>query len=246
MKAKISSSLLNKNFFDGHKITHTYMIFVLMAQFIPLNPIQIICFFLAHCQNPCHDFPFSLGKKRKEKVTVTLIGYFNDCLFTETSTVSAQEEPSLVLEKCCHPDETTMERHIFNDVLTLCSKNGKKSRKQRISECITWYNYCSYGNITELLSRLMKAFVFFDRETRSTLWNLLNINIPWMNMEVWETSIVRKPVFSQGCTVNTCLSSAPLWTGLGPKIRVASYLQDFLVFWGLMNAWFGIVSLDLQ
>ena len=25
-------------------------------------------------------------------------------------------------------------------------------------------------------------------------------------------SIVCKPVFSQGCTVNTCLSSAPLWT----------------------------------
>ena len=93
---------------------------------------------------------------------------------------------------------------------------------------------------------LNKASCFFDRETRSTLWNLLNINIPWMNMEVWEISIVSKPVFSQGCTVNTCLSSAPLWTGLGPKIRVASYLQDFLVFWGLMNAWFGIISLDLQ
>ena len=30
-------------------------------------------------------------------------------------------------------------------------------------------------------------------------------------------SIVCKPVFSQGCTVNTCLSSAPLWTGLGLK-----------------------------
>ena len=28
--------------------------------------------------------PFSLGKKRKEKVKVTLIGYFNDCLFTGT------------------------------------------------------------------------------------------------------------------------------------------------------------------
>ena len=29
-----------------------------------------------------------------------------------------------------------------------------------------------------------EGLVFFDRETRSTLWNLLNINIPWMNMEV--------------------------------------------------------------
>ena len=57
-------------------------------------------------------------------------------------------------------------------------------------------------------------------------------------------SIVCKPVFSQGCTVNTCLSSVPLWTGLGPKIRVASYLRDFF-FSGLMNAWFEIVSLDL-
>ena len=52
---------------------------------------------------------------------------------------SHKEEPSSVLETCCHPDETTMERHIFNDVVTLYSKNGKKSRKQRISECeLTW------------------------------------------------------------------------------------------------------------
>ena len=50
---------------------------------------------------------------------------------------------------------------------------------------------------------LNEDFMFFDRETRSTLWNHLNINIPWMNMEVWETSIVSKLVFSQGCTVNT-------------------------------------------
>ena len=35
-------------------------------------------------------------------------------------------------------------------------------------------------------------------------------------------------MFSQGCAVNTCLSSAPFWSGFGPKIRVASYLQDFL------------------
>ena len=52
---------------------------------------------------------------------------------------SHKEEPSSVLETCCHPGETTMERYIFDDVVTLCSKNGKKSRKQRISECITWY-----------------------------------------------------------------------------------------------------------
>ena len=49
-----------------------------------------ICFFLAHCQNPCHEFLFIWGKK--EKVKVTLIEYFNDCLFTETSTVPAQAD----------------------------------------------------------------------------------------------------------------------------------------------------------
>ena len=32
--------------------------------------------------------------------------------------------------------------------------------------------------------QLNEGLVFFDRETGSTLWNLLNINIPWMNMEV--------------------------------------------------------------
>ena len=52
------------------------------------------------------------------------------------------------------------------------------------------------------------------------LWNHLNINIPLMNMEVRKTSIVSKPVFSQGCAVNTCLSSAPFWSGFGPKIRL--------------------------
>ena len=42
-----------------------------------------------------------------------------------------------VLETHCQPDQTTLQQHILNDVVTLCSKNGKKSRKQRISECIT-------------------------------------------------------------------------------------------------------------
>ena len=79
---------------------------------------------------------------------VTLIGCFNDSLFTETSTVPAQadrltagnsreEEPSSVEETHCHPDRKTMQQHIFDDVVTLCSENGKKSRKQIISECIT-------------------------------------------------------------------------------------------------------------
>ena len=46
---------------------HSCMIFVFMAQFIPPDPSQF-AFFLAYCQNPSHDFPFSLKKKRKEKV----------------------------------------------------------------------------------------------------------------------------------------------------------------------------------
>ena len=50
---------------------------------------------------------------------------------------SHKEEPSSVLERRGHPDQTTMQRPIFDDVVTLCSKNGKKSRKQRISECFT-------------------------------------------------------------------------------------------------------------
>ena len=49
------------------------------------------CFYLAHCQNPCHEFLF-LWKKRKEKVKVTSIEYFNVCRFTETSTVPAQAD----------------------------------------------------------------------------------------------------------------------------------------------------------
>ena len=70
---------------------HSCMIFVFMAQFIPPNPTQF-AFFLAYCQNPCHDFPFSL-KKRKEKVKVSLSGYFNDdCLFTGTTTVPARAD----------------------------------------------------------------------------------------------------------------------------------------------------------
>ena len=77
-----------RTFFDGHKITHSCMIFVFMAQFIPPNATQFV-FFLHTVRIGCLDLPFSL-KKRKQKVKVTLIGYFNDCLFTATSTVPAQ------------------------------------------------------------------------------------------------------------------------------------------------------------
>jgi len=49
-------------------------------------------------------------------------------------------------------------------------------------------------------------------------------------MEVGETSIVSKPVFSQGYAINTSLSGAPIWSGFGPKIRVTflSFLPSAL------------------
>ena len=34
------------------------------------------------------------------------------------------------------PDQKTMQKHIFNDVVTLCSENGENSRKQGILECL--------------------------------------------------------------------------------------------------------------
>lgn len=68
-----------------------------------------------------------------------------DCLFTENSTPPAQgvvslreEETSSTQKTFCHPDQT-MQRHIFDDKVALCSENGKKPRKQRISECFTLY-----------------------------------------------------------------------------------------------------------
>ena len=108
-----------------------------------------ICFFLANCQNPFNDFLFLWGKKEKKKwklhwldisVTVCLQRplQFQLKLWLAAGN-SHKEEPSSVLETRCHPDETTMQQHILNDVVILSSKNGKKSRKQRISECITWY-----------------------------------------------------------------------------------------------------------
>ena len=47
-----------------------------------------------------------------------------------------------------------------------------------------------------------EVFVFFDRETKSKFLNQLKTNIPSMNMEVWETSILSKPVLFQGVTAN--------------------------------------------
>ena len=104
--------------------------------------------FLPHAVRiPAMTFLFL--QKKKEMVKVTLIGSFNICLFTETSTaptqtveagISCEEEPSSVIETFCHSDQTTMQQHILDDVVILCSENGKKSRKQRIWECFTWYD----------------------------------------------------------------------------------------------------------
>ena len=99
---------------------------------------------------------------------VALTGSFDDCLFAETSTTPVQavaagnpceEEPSSILETFCHSDKTTMQQHIFDDVVSLCSENGKKSRKQEIWESFTWCDG-SYASITQLFSRLTKVSCF--------------------------------------------------------------------------------------
>ena len=75
-----------------------------------------------------------------------------------------------------------MQQHILDDVVTLCSENGKKSRKQRILEYFT----VMMVHVQALLNvfQLNEGFMFFDRQTRSMSWNHLKVNIPWMNMEV--------------------------------------------------------------
>ena len=46
----------------------------------------------------------------------------------------AEQGPSSVSGAVLHPGPTTIQQHIVGDVLTSSSKNGKKSRKSRISE----------------------------------------------------------------------------------------------------------------
>ena len=65
-KQRYYPSCSTRTFFDGYKITHSCMIFVVMAQFIPPNPTQFVFFLHVHCQNPCHDFPFSLEKTKRK------------------------------------------------------------------------------------------------------------------------------------------------------------------------------------
>ena len=71
-KDTVSSSLLSKNLFDGHKITHSHMIFVFMAEFIPPNPTQFVFYCALSESLPWLSFFFEI-KKRKENVKVMLI-----------------------------------------------------------------------------------------------------------------------------------------------------------------------------
>ena len=74
---------------DGHKITHSCMIFVFMAQFLPSNPTQFVFSCTLSPSLPWLSFLFEEKKKRWK---LQLIEYFNDCLFTETHTVPAQAD----------------------------------------------------------------------------------------------------------------------------------------------------------
>ena len=183
-----------------------------MAQFIP--QISHNFSFSPHnwSESLCMTF-FFFEEKKKEAVKVVLIGSFNDCLFTETSTAPAaqavapgnsrEEEPNSVLERFCQSDQTIMQQHVLDDVVTLCSENCKKSRKQRIWECFTWYIWWFICKHYLTVFTLNIGFMFFDRKTRHTLWKHLKANIPWLIMEVWETSTSGKPVLFQWCTINT-------------------------------------------
>ena len=144
---RLAQQLL-RTFFDGHKITHSCMIFVFMAQFLPPDPTQFVSFLHTVRIPAMTSFLFEGKKKRKAESYIDWIfqwlSVYRDLYSSSSSWLAAgnsrEEEPSSVLETHCQPDETTIERHTFDDVVTLCSKNGKKSRKQQISECITWYN----------------------------------------------------------------------------------------------------------
>ena len=66
----------------------------------------------------------------------------------------------------------------FSDLI--CSKNGKKSRKQQTLECLNTVCDGSCASIKYFTGfQLNEAFVSFDRKTRSMLWmKQLKTNIP--------------------------------------------------------------------
>ena len=115
-----------RTFFDGHKITHSCMIFVHPPK------SHAICFCTLSESLPW--LPFSLEKKNKRKSERYIdwifqwLSVYRDLYSFSSSWLAAgnSQKPSSVLETGCHPDQTTMQPHIFDDVLTLCSKNGKK------------------------------------------------------------------------------------------------------------------------
>ena len=90
---------------------------------------------------PWLSFFFEKKKRKSESYIDWIFQLMTVCLQRpvqfqlKLTTVAAgnshKEEPSSVLETRCHPDQTTMQQHISDDLVTLCSKNGKKSRKQK-------------------------------------------------------------------------------------------------------------------
>ena len=144
------SSLLNKNLFWWSQ-DYTYLHdFCFDGTIHPSKSHTNYLFFSCTLSESLPWLSFFFGEKKKRKSDSYIdwifqwLSVYRDLYSSSSSWLAAgnshKEEPSSVQETCCHPDQTTMQQHIFDDVVTLCSKNRKKSRKQRISECFTWYN----------------------------------------------------------------------------------------------------------
>ena len=80
---------------------------------------------------------------------VTLLGPFNDCLIWTPSQRPLRRQIKLLEQltwvkkyqvqfqkPLSHADATTIQQHVVGDVVSSGNENGKKSRKQRISESI--------------------------------------------------------------------------------------------------------------
>ena len=113
---------------------------------IPPPKSHTICFFLHTVRILAMTFfLFKEKKKRKGESYIDWIfqwlSVYRDLYSSSSSWLAAgnscEEEPSSVLETHCQPDETTMERHIFDDAAKMV--RSQESNDQ-ISECFTWYN----------------------------------------------------------------------------------------------------------
>ena len=109
--------LLNKNRFwwpQDYTFQHDFRFYGTII-IHPRKSHTICFFFLAYCQNPCHDFPFSL-KKKKRKSDIDWIfqwlSVYRDLYSSSSSWLAAgnshKEEPISVQETGCHPDQTTI------------------------------------------------------------------------------------------------------------------------------------------